>query len=31
VKFFLEARFHYAASRAVATEVVPVTFGFQYH
>ena len=29
-KFFLESRYTYAASRAIATQVAPVTFGFQY-
>ena len=29
-KFFVESRFNYAASRAIPTHVVPVTFGFEY-
>lgn len=29
-KFFLESRYTYAASRAIATQVAPVTFGFEY-
>ncbi len=29
-KFFVESRYHYAASRSISTQVAPVTFGFQY-
>jgi len=29
-KLFIESRYNYAASRAVATHVVPVTIGFEY-
>ena len=29
-KFFIESRYNYAASRAIPTQVVPVTFGFEY-
>ena len=29
-KFFLESRYNYAASRFIATQVAPVTFGFEY-
>jgi hypothetical protein len=29
-KFFIESRYNYAASRVIATHVVPVTFGFEY-
>ena len=29
-KFFVESRYVYAASRAIATQVAPVTFGFEY-
>jgi hypothetical protein len=28
--FFVESRYNYAASRNVATQVAPVTFGFEY-
>jgi hypothetical protein len=30
-KFFVESRYTYAMSRAIATQVAPVTFGFEYH
>jgi len=29
-KFFIESRYNYAATRFIATQVVPVTFGFEY-
>ena len=29
-KFFVESRYNYAASRFIATQVAPVTFGFEY-
>ena len=29
-KFFIESRYNYAGSRAVSTQVIPVTFGFMY-
>jgi Outer membrane protein beta-barrel domain len=29
-KFFVESRYTYAMSRAIATQVAPVTFGFEY-
>jgi hypothetical protein len=29
-KFFVESRYTYAASRFIATQVAPVTFGFEY-
>jgi hypothetical protein len=29
-KFFVESRYIYAASRSIATQVAPVTFGFEY-
>jgi hypothetical protein len=29
-KFFMESRYTYAMSRAIATQVAPVTFGFEY-
>jgi hypothetical protein len=29
-KFFVESRYNYAASRGIATQVAPVTFGFEY-
>ena len=29
-KFFVESRYNYAASRAISTQVAPVTFGFEY-
>ena len=29
-KFFVESRYVYAASRAISTQVAPVTFGFEY-
>ena len=29
-KFFVESRYNYAASRTIATQVAPVTFGFEY-
>jgi hypothetical protein len=29
-KFFLESRYNYAATRFIATQVAPVTFGFAY-
>jgi hypothetical protein len=29
-KFFIESRYNYAGTRAVATQVIPVTFGFEY-
>lgn len=29
-KFFIESRYHYANSRAISTQVIPVTFGFEY-
>jgi len=29
-KFFVESRYNYAASRNIATQVAPVTFGFEY-
>jgi hypothetical protein len=29
-KFFIESRYNYAASRVIATHVMPVTFGFEY-
>jgi hypothetical protein len=31
LKFFIESRYNYAASRSISTQVAPVTFGFQYH
>jgi hypothetical protein len=30
-RFFLESRYNYAASRFIATQVAPVTFGFEYN
>ena len=29
-KFFIESRYNYAATRNIATQVAPVTFGFEY-
>ena len=29
-KFFVESRYNYAATRNIATQVAPVTFGFEY-
>ena len=29
-KFFIESRYNYAATRFIATQVAPVTFGFEY-
>jgi hypothetical protein len=29
-KFFMESRYNYAATRNIATQVAPVTFGFEY-
>jgi hypothetical protein len=31
LKFFVESRFVYAASRTISTRIIPVTFGFEYH
>jgi hypothetical protein len=30
-KFYIESRYHYAASRSISTQMQPVTFGFSYH
>jgi len=30
-KFYLESRYHYAASRLISTQMQPITFGFSYH
>jgi len=30
-KFYIESRYHYAASRVISTQMQPVTFGFSYH
>src|SRR5215471_9724163 len=29
-KFFIESRYNYAATRNIATQIAPVTFGFEY-